>query len=215
MRPFHHAKASSARDGRPWREDLEVHEFLDSSKLAFADLRHRLILHSADLGMELAKRVFPDRSDIRTIVENHLLEDMGEVRTLSQWLARCNLNALPRLHPGSRPVDERALLDAEQKRLGLPDQAGPKAVLEILRLPSTVSPEYEEHAWCILGNSFGPYLVRRILGGPAELESESGPTVIFDPAWCAEGIIYHLFRTIPEVRTVAMALRTSCESNRS
>ena len=49
MRPWQHAK-SSARKERDWLADLPIHEFMDSTKAACPDLRHRMILHNADLG---------------------------------------------------------------------------------------------------------------------------------------------------------------------
>ncbi len=207
MRPFHHARASAKRAGRNWREDLEIHEFLDSSKVAYADLRHRMLLHSTDLGGELAARAFPSRTDVRSIVSDHILEDLGETRILGDWLSLCNRAHLPRPNPRSLPIDEAELLAVEQERQGLADAEGPKAVLDILRLPTLLAPEFGEHAWCVLGNSFGPGLVRRVLGAPREVAGRNGTPAVFDPAWCAESIIYFLFRTIPEVRSVVTALR--------
>ena len=207
MRPFHHARASAKRSGRHWREDLEIHEFLDSSKVAYADLRHRMLLHSTDLGGELARRAFPARADIHEVVSRHIQEDLGELRTLGDWLMRCNRTRLPRPHPRALPIAEAELLAAEQQRQGLADTDGPKAVLDILRLPTILAPEFGESAWCILGNAFGPGLVRRVLGPPVEVAGRNGTATVFDPAWCAEAIIYHLFRGIPDVRSVVTALR--------
>lgn len=208
MRPFHHARASATLSGRPWREDLDIHEFIDSSKVAFSDLRHRMLLHSIDLGGELAARAFPSRVDVRKIVTNHIVEDLGEARTLCDWIGLCNLAHLPRPHPRSLPINEAELLAAEQQRHGLANVDGPKAVLDVLRLPTVLAPEYEEYAWCILGNSFGPGVIRRVLGAPYEVAGRNGTPTVFDPAWCAEAIIFYLFRTIPEVRSVVTALRS-------
>jgi hypothetical protein len=190
-------------------DDLEIHEFIDSTKTAFADLRHRMILHSTDLGGELAALAFPGRPDAREIVRGHVVEDIGEARTLRNWLSHCRLGQMPRAHPRSIPVDEGALVDAELRRQALADPDGPWAVLKILRLPVTLAPEYGDHAWCILCNTFGPSLVRRILGPPRQLAGKSGAPVVFDPAWCAEAMIFSIYRTIPELRTVVMALRMS------
>jgi hypothetical protein len=208
MRPFHHARASAARSGRHWSDDLEIHEFLDSSKVAFADLRHRMLLHSTDLGGTLAARAFPSRADVREVVSRHVLEDLGEARTLGDWLRHCNCARLPRPHPRSLPINETELLGAEQQRQGLADAEGPRAVLEILRLPTMLAPEFGDSAWCILGNAFGPGLVRRVLGPPVEVIGRNGTPIVFDPAWCAEAIIHHLFRAIPDVRSVVTALQS-------
>ena len=90
----------------------------------------------------------------------------------------------------------------------------PKAVFDLFRLPSTFYPELAEHGWGILGNSFGLRLVRRILGPPREVPGANGRTAIFDPAWCAEGIIHYVFRAIPELRTVVLALRPTTITER-
>jgi hypothetical protein len=129
MRPYQHARASAARSGREWVEDLAIHEFIDSTKAAFPDLRHRMILHSVDLGGELAARAFPGRPDAREVVRRHVIEDVGHARTVGDWLAHCNLHRLPRPHPGSLPIDEEALIEAERQRQALADDDGPRAVL--------------------------------------------------------------------------------------
>ena len=95
MRPWQHAK-SSARKERDWLADLPIHEFMDSTKAACPDLRHRMILHNADLGPELAARAFPGRSDARAVALRHVAEDLGCTPTLAEWLAECDLTRLPR-----------------------------------------------------------------------------------------------------------------------
>jgi hypothetical protein len=197
MRPYQHARASAARSGRPWIEDLAIHEFIDSSKAAFPDLRHRMILHSVDLGGELASLAFPTRSDVREIVRQHIIEDVGHGRTLSDWLTHCNVERLPRPHPSSWPIDDEALIEAEWRRQRLADSEWPRAVLDILRLPSQLAPEHGDAAWAVLCNSFGPSLVRQVLGPPRELTGAGATSVIFDAAWCAEAMIFGIYRTIP------------------
>lgn len=213
MRPFHHARASAGRSGTDWRTDLEIHEFIDSTKCAFPDLRHRMILHSIDLGAELAARAFPQRPDARDIVRNHVVEDLGEALTLNDWLRACDRERLPRPHPRSSPIDLDALLHEEQERQRLKDTSEARAVLDILRLPIGFAPDHGTHAWCVLGNAFGPFLVRRLLGAPREVPGSDGDPVLFDPAWCAEAMIYRIFGTIPELRSVVIALRPSYQSN--
>jgi hypothetical protein len=208
MRPYQHAQTSAARSGRAWGEDLAIHEFIDSTKAAFPDLRHRMILHSVDLGAQLAALAFPTRSDVREIVRQHVIEDIGHARTLGDWLTHCSVERLPRPHPGSWPIEEEALIEAERRRQGLANSEGPRAVLEMLRLPSRLAPEYGDAAWSVLCNSFGPCLVRQIAGPPRELRADGSPA-IFDPAWCAEAMIFGIYRTIPELRSVVTALRTS------
>jgi hypothetical protein len=214
MRPYQHAQASAARSGRTWVEDLPIHELIDSSKIAFADLRHRMVLHSVDLGGELAARAFPARSDVREIVRRHVIEDLGHARTLGDWLAHCSVLRLPRPDPGSWPIDEEALVEAERRRQGLADPEGPRPALEILRLPSQLAPEHGDATWSVLGNSFGPFLVRQIAGPPRVLRGVNGSPAVFDQGWCAEAMIFSIFRAIPELRSVVTTLRTSHQRER-
>jgi hypothetical protein len=197
------------RSGCAWFDDLAIHELVDSSKAVFPDLRHRMILHSVDLGGELAARAFPSRYDVREIVRQHVIEDIGDARTLGCWLTHCSIERLPRPHPRSWPIDAETLIETERRRQRLADPEGPRAVLDILQLPSQLAPEYGDAAWCVLCNAFGPFLTRQVLGPPREVRGMNGTPAIFDPAWCAEAMIFSIFRTIPELRSVVTTLRTS------
>ena len=78
--------------GRP-EDYLSVHDFLDSSKEGYCDVRHRAILHNS-FGCYLAEKVFGTNitnSDgklisVRDIAENHIAEDLGFIPTLQDWL---------------------------------------------------------------------------------------------------------------------------------
>lgn len=203
MRPFHHAKISAGRDGRDWHDDLHIHEFIDSSKVGLADLRHRMILHSVDFGAELAARAFPDRADVRELVRAHVIEDMQRAMTLADWLSYCTLPRLPQPRSRLKPSDWEVIIASETARFSLADDSGPRKTFALLALATRfVPPEQERAAWAILGNAFGVGVVRRILGPPAAQPGLRDRTVIFDPAWCAERMIYWLFHSIPDLRRV-------------
>lgn len=98
MKAYNHAQASARRWGGVPEDYIEVHEFIDSSKMMVADVRHRAMLHSA-WGIYLAERVFgrhleiPRRGDrgvrlisVRDICENHILEDIGRIPSMQDWL---------------------------------------------------------------------------------------------------------------------------------
>jgi hypothetical protein len=205
MRPFHHARASAAPFNRDWREDLEIHEFIDSSKVAYADLRHRMILHSVDFGAEIVARAFPTRSDAREVARRHVVEDIGEERRLADWLNLCRPNALPSLI-NFETFDLEAQLEAERSRQNLRDLDGPRHVWELLSLPCQYAPEAGISALGIMGNAFGVSLVRRIFGPPKDVAGANGRKIPFDAAWCAEGLIFRLYRSIPDLRSVATAV---------
>lgn len=104
MKPWEHAKLSVKIFKAGCPEDyLPIHDFLDSSKAHFPDMRHRAILHSS-FGIYLAERVFgtnirvvnhsigPNDSDhwklvsVRDIAEKHVLQDMGTIPTVQDYL---------------------------------------------------------------------------------------------------------------------------------
>lgn len=71
MRPWQHAKASAAREGRLWTDDLAIHEFVDSTKASLADLRHRMVLHNDDLCPTLAARAFAALPQAERVARAH------------------------------------------------------------------------------------------------------------------------------------------------
>jgi RNA-binding protein YlmH len=97
---FYHAKSSAKRFGGEASDYLEYHEFLDQTKLHFADARHRLILHNS-FGIGLAEQVFGAiilRMDgrevpLRPVLEQHILEDLGRIPTLEQCLSQVKLES--------------------------------------------------------------------------------------------------------------------------
>lgn len=96
MKPYIHAKNSVKRYGGKIEDYMPIHDFFDSTKAAFADARHRVILHSS-FGIFLVEKVFGTtmtNSDgkvisVRDIGEDHVVEDLGNIPTIEQWL--CNL----------------------------------------------------------------------------------------------------------------------------
>ena len=93
MKPYLHAKSSAKRYGGEPSDYLPIHDFLDSSKSAHASVKHRAVLHSA-FGIYLAERVFGHNIinskgrevSVRDIAEQHVLEDLGTIPSLDDWL---------------------------------------------------------------------------------------------------------------------------------
>lgn len=90
---YHHA-VSSARRFRGLPEDyVRIHEWIDGSKIAFADHRHRALRHHS-FGVFACEEKFGatiKNSDgievpVRTIAEQHIIEDLGFVPTVQDWL---------------------------------------------------------------------------------------------------------------------------------
>ena len=93
MKALIHAKSSVKKYGGVVEDYLHIHEFIDSTKQAVADVRHRAILHSA-FGIYLAERVYgtyfknsqgKDVS-VRDVAEDHVIEDLGFIPSMENYL---------------------------------------------------------------------------------------------------------------------------------
>ena len=92
---IHHAESSAKKFGGEAREFLAFHEWLDSSKSHLADFRHRALRHHSEGIFQLEQlfgskitlstgRVLP----VRFVGEQHILEDLGRIPTVQDWLLR-------------------------------------------------------------------------------------------------------------------------------
>jgi hypothetical protein len=92
-KPYEHAKNSVRKWGGTPEDYLPVHDFFDQTKAAHPDMRHRAILHNS-MGCFLAEQLYGHNitnSDgrlvsVRDIAEQHILEDMGFIPTVSDYL---------------------------------------------------------------------------------------------------------------------------------
>ena len=93
--PFHHAESSARKFGGEPIEYLALHEWLDASKSHLANFRHRALRHHSEGILMLEQlfgttitlstgRVFP----VRFIGEQHVLEDLGRIPTVADWLGK-------------------------------------------------------------------------------------------------------------------------------
>lgn len=85
MKPWIHAESSAKKMGGKPEDYMAIHEFLDSSKGAIADNRHRALTHNSWFLSTVLERVFGStfkNSDgkiisTRSVGEQHILEDYG------------------------------------------------------------------------------------------------------------------------------------------
>jgi len=93
--PFHHAESSARKFGGDAHEYLRLHQWLDGSKEHLADFRHRALRHHSEGIFQLEAlfgttitlstgRVLP----VRFVGEQHVLEDLGRIPTVADWLMR-------------------------------------------------------------------------------------------------------------------------------
>jgi hypothetical protein len=88
MTPVHHAMHSAHRWGGPITAYLAVHAWLDQSKAAWSDPRHRAFLHHRQ-GATMAATLLPSMEGLRStreVAEDHIREDLGFLPDAREWL---------------------------------------------------------------------------------------------------------------------------------
>jgi hypothetical protein len=211
MRPWQHSCSSigsaAPATGSEWATALEVHEFIDLSKSACADRRHRLVLHHVDCGAAVARLAFPDVAALDTWIAQHVREDLGREAVLADWLNGVDRSRWP------RPV-RRRIADGPQglARLvcaKLPDHpettCAAEAVANLLFLPTHYVPDAPELALGVLMNTVGPTLARRVFG-PPRIDTVDRTRIVIDYGWIAEAVIMAAYGRIPDLREAIEAL---------
>jgi hypothetical protein len=90
---YHHAVSTVRRFRGTESDYLAIHEWIDGSKVAYSDHRHRALRHHS-FGVYACEERFGvtiTNSDgikvpVRTIAEQHIIEDLGFVPTVQDWL---------------------------------------------------------------------------------------------------------------------------------
>ena len=111
--PYHHAVRSAGKFGGEPEDYLPVHNWFDESNAHFPDLRHRALRHHSE-GIFLCEQVFgvtlansAGRAvPVRLIGEQHVVDDLGWIPTVKDWLE--NLQVTPWMrHTPFRPSRDR------------------------------------------------------------------------------------------------------------
>lgn len=98
MKPFLHSRIHVKKYGGKVEDYADIDDFIDSSKAAVADVRHRAILHSA-FGCFIVEQVFgrtrknSDGKEYspRDIAEDHIMQDLGFIPTMEHYLNNMTL----------------------------------------------------------------------------------------------------------------------------
>lgn len=118
-KPWKHALSSAKKFGGKPEDYIKIHDWFDSTKQVVPDVRHRAILHSA-FGIFLAEQVFGHNitnSDekvisVRDIGEQHVLEDMGTIPTMQDWLREMPIK--PWMSRPDKKVEEMKLEEIDE-----------------------------------------------------------------------------------------------------
>ena len=90
---YYHAVSSARRFGGVPADYQAVHDWLDSGKQIVADFRHRALRHHAE-GCFAAEALFGTtiknsagrEVPVRSIAEQHILEDLGRIPSFADWV---------------------------------------------------------------------------------------------------------------------------------
>jgi hypothetical protein len=93
MKAYLHGKIHAKKYGGKSEDYADIDDFIDSSKAAVADVRHRAVLHSA-FGCFIVEQMFgrtrvnSDGKEYspRDIAEDHIQQDLGFIPTMEQYL---------------------------------------------------------------------------------------------------------------------------------
>lgn len=93
MKPHLHANASVGYFGGKPEDYLAIHNFIDSSKAHFSDIRHRALLHNG-FGCFLAEQLYGVTItnsggkivSVRDVAEKHIMEDLGRIPSVQDYL---------------------------------------------------------------------------------------------------------------------------------
>lgn len=115
MKPSIHALRSVRKYGGKIEDYLDIHEWLDQTKAAHPDVRHRAILHNS-MGCYIATDVFGrliensdgKTVDVRQVCEDHIIEDLGHIPTLSEFLDLIPLAHIEKFARSSTKLHVRA-----------------------------------------------------------------------------------------------------------
>lgn len=115
-KPYKHAISDVKKFGGCVEDYLPIHDFMDSTKAAVPDVRHRAILHSS-FGIFIVEKVFGHNItnsegkviSVRDIAERHCLQDLGTIPTMQDWLSELPIR--PWMSKPDRKVEEMKLDD--------------------------------------------------------------------------------------------------------
>lgn len=91
--PLHHSISSVRKYGGHIDDYLPIHNWFDETKMHYPDMRHRAMRHHAEgifwceekfgvyITNSLGKQI-----PVRPIAEQHILEDMGRIPTIKDYL---------------------------------------------------------------------------------------------------------------------------------
>ena len=123
-KPFIHAKSSAKKYGGNYEDYLDIHQFMDSSKSAMADVRHRCLLHSS-FGCFVVEQVFGvvrvnsagKQYSPRDVAEDHCIEDLGFIPSVERWLGNMSIQQWMGGPANKNEKERRKFIELHEKEI--------------------------------------------------------------------------------------------------
>jgi hypothetical protein len=165
--PYHHTISSWRKipedEKTPATEDLhhELHTWMDSSKMILADPRHRALFHHESFARHLAPLAFPTLKGAQKIAEEHIIEDVEELKTLADWIPT---EYWPETLEPKGPTSAEELAELAATKLPRHAQKGLLICANLLLLPQKDMPSPSQPQQFFYFSAAGPFICERILG---------------------------------------------------
>jgi hypothetical protein len=190
--PYYHALSTAKQQGGDWQHYFAIHEWFDSTKAAYADVRHRAILHH-DFGAALAQRIFGEAvAGVPTamISVQHLKEDTRTSPNVEKWLGR--LEPKDWMRRGQRITAETHAQRSAEKFGGLPSD-----YLELHRFLDEPRSYWDDpRSRAVLHHSFGIFLAAQVFGPVLNV---TGKRHGMPTRYVAESHVFQEMRFIPSI----------------
>jgi hypothetical protein len=218
MKPLQHARITAHRYGGEWQDWIEIHNWIDRSKVIFPSMQHRMFIHS-DFGEWLAVKIHGEAIgandgtviSTRDLFRDHQVEDLGRVVTLAEWLHEIDADYWTRRRKPPRHLEQVREEPAEGLAArwgGVPDDY--LALIDFFDKPFEFAPESPDAAAMITHNSFGIFLAEELLGTVIPLtETNNARQVpqLISTRSAAEDLVYARIGSIPPAGNLAARTR--------
>jgi len=122
MKPNIHAELSVQKYGGDESDYQKIHDWFDQTKAHHADMRHRAILHNS-WGIFLCEQFFGTyivnsdgkRVQVRDIGEDHVLQDLGRIPALTEFLSLFPIETISKFSQPKRKTKSISISDAFKK----------------------------------------------------------------------------------------------------
>ena len=116
LKAFNHCRSSKSRFGGKEEDYHAIHAWFDESKAHVPDIRHRMLRHHSQ-GIEECEKTFGiylQNSDgkkvpVKSIAEQHILEDLGFIPSLQDWICNIYIKSWMNHGQGKRGARKRKL----------------------------------------------------------------------------------------------------------